>query len=112
MAGEDQYCLHKPDHQPIRGLASGLRHSDTRGSEVGEGLSDSGERLSSVERLHHRPHIQQPIRMGEKRARSKWVRTQDSRQELSACIAERGARSGTAAIPDSGAGCSEGRRGG
>lgn len=40
MAGEDQHRGHEPDHQPVCGLAAGVWHSRTRGSEVGEGLSN------------------------------------------------------------------------
>jgi hypothetical protein len=38
--------------------------------------------------IHHRAHLQQPIRAGEERARSRRVRTQNSREEISACFAE------------------------
>ena len=39
--------------------------------------------FSSIERLHHRAHVQQPIGMGEERARGGRLRTQNSREEVS-----------------------------
>jgi hypothetical protein len=57
------------------GWSSGFRHSHSRGSKIGQGLPDSGERLSSIERLHHCAHLQQPIGMGEERARGRRLRT-------------------------------------
>jgi len=50
IAGEDQHRRHESDHQSIRRLASGFRHSNARGSQVWEGLQNSGERLPSADR--------------------------------------------------------------
>jgi hypothetical protein len=61
------------------GLASEIRLRTSRGSEVGEGLPDSRERLSSAERLHLRAQLQQ--RVCEERARSRRMRTKYSRKE-------------------------------
>ena len=36
MAGEDQHCLHESDHQSVRRLVSGFRHSRLRGSKIGQ----------------------------------------------------------------------------
>ena len=47
MVGEDQHRTDESDHQPFRRLASGFRDSHARGSEIREGLSNSGERLSN-----------------------------------------------------------------
>jgi hypothetical protein len=84
MAGEDQHRRHESDHQSIRRLASGFRHLDPCGSQVGEGIPNPSERLSSAERLHHRAHLQQPIGVGEERSRGGRLRTEDSWQEISA----------------------------
>ncbi len=43
--------------------------------------------------IHRRANLQQPVRMGEERARGRRVRTQNSRKELSAFHAESRARS-------------------
>lgn len=88
IAREDQYRLHEPNHQPVRRLASGFRHSHARGPEVGKGLPNPSERLSSAQRIHRRPALQQPIRLGEERARGRGLRTQNSREEISASLAE------------------------
>ena len=84
MAGEDQHRGHESDHQPIRRLASGFRHSHARGSQIREGLPYPGERLPSAQWIHHRAHLQQSIRVGEERARSRRVRTENPRKDLSA----------------------------
>jgi hypothetical protein len=73
------------------------------GSQVGKGLPDTSECFSSVERLHHRAHLQQPIRVGEERPCGGRLRTKDSWEEISAFRAACGARSYATAIPDSGA---------
>jgi hypothetical protein len=46
-----------------------------RRSEIRQGLPYTHERLSSVERLHHCAHVQQPIGVGEERARGRRLRT-------------------------------------
>src|SRR5437763_2414373 len=38
MAGDDQHCLHEPDHRVIRRLASRLRHPDPCRTKVRQGL--------------------------------------------------------------------------
>jgi hypothetical protein len=45
MARKDQYCVHESDHPHVFRLASGFRHSHTRGSQVGEGLPNPCERF-------------------------------------------------------------------
>ena len=50
-AREDQYRLHEPNHQSVRGMASGFRHSHAPGSYVREDLPDSSERFSSAGRI-------------------------------------------------------------
>src|SRR5947209_863595 len=57
MAGTNEHCLHEPHHRVVRWLASGLRHSHARWSEVREGLPYSGERLSSAQRVCDCPHV-------------------------------------------------------
>jgi hypothetical protein len=74
-AGENQHRLHQPDHRVVRRLVSGFRHSHARRSQIGQGLPNPGERLSSTERLHHRAHLQQPIRVREERARGGRLRS-------------------------------------
>ncbi len=76
IASEDQYRRYESDHQPLRRLAPGIWHSHACGSEVREALPNSGERLSSAQRIHHRAHLQQPIRVGEERSRRRRVRPQ------------------------------------
>ena len=93
----------------VRGLASGFRHSHACGSEIRKGLPNPGECLSSAQRVRHCAHLQQPMRVGEERARG-GLRTQDSREEISAFRTEGRARSYASAIPDSGAARAEGRR--
>ena len=100
----------KPDHQPVRWLASGFWHPHSRRSEIRKGLPNPGECLSSAQRVRHCAHLQQPMRVGEERARGRGLRTQDSREEISAFRTEGRARSYASAIPDSGAARAEGRR--
>jgi len=88
MAREDQYRRHEPDHQPVCRMASGFRYSHARGSKVRKRLSNPSERVSSVERFHHRSYLQQSIRVGEERPRGRRLRTQNLRQEISPFRAE------------------------
>jgi hypothetical protein len=75
-------CLHQPDHEPVRWLAAGLRHSHACGSEIGEGLPDARKCLSSAERLHHRSYLQQPVGMSEERSRGGRLRIENSREAV------------------------------
>jgi len=84
MAREDQYSFHEPDHQPVRRLASRLRHPDPRRTKVRQGLPYTHKRLSSVERLHHRFDLQQPIGVGEERLCGGRLRNKDWWEEISA----------------------------
>jgi hypothetical protein len=59
---------HKPDHQFVRGLASEFRHSHACGSQVRKVPPNPSQRVSSVGRLHHRAHLQQPAGVGEERS--------------------------------------------
>jgi hypothetical protein len=58
------------------------------GRKSGKTLPNPSERLSSAEWIRHRAHLQQPIRMGEERARGGRLRTEDSRGKTSAFCAE------------------------
>jgi hypothetical protein len=93
------------EYRAVRRLASRLRHPDPRRTKVRQGLPYTHKRLSSVEWLHHRANLQQPIRVGEERAHGRGLRTEDSREEISAFRTEGRARSHAAAIPDSSEGC-------
>ena len=61
----------------ITGLFAGwlpgfeVRSPDPRRTKVRQGLPHTDQRLSRIERLHHRAHIQQPVRMGEERSRGR-----------------------------------------
>jgi len=105
-----QSRCYEPDHQPVRWLASGFWHPHSRRSEIRKGLPNPGECLSSAQRVRHRAHLQQPMRVGEERARGRGLRTQDSREEVSAFRTEGRARPDTSAIPVPGAARSEDRR--
>ena len=53
------------------GWLPGLWHPHPRRTKVRQGLPDSGERFSRFERLRHGAHVQQPIGVGEERARGR-----------------------------------------
>jgi enamine deaminase RidA (YjgF/YER057c/UK114 family) len=71
------------------GWLTGVRYPRSRTLQVEENLWHTHKRVPSAQRLHRRPDLQQPMRVGEERARSGRMRTQDSRQGISAIHAER-----------------------
>jgi hypothetical protein len=97
MGSSLQLGDHEPNHRAVRSLASGFRYSHARGAQVGKGLLHHRERLSSAQWIHHRAHLQQSIRVGEERARGRRLRTQDSREGVSAFRTDRRASSRWAA---------------
>ena len=66
------------------GWLPGFGIVNARGPQIGEGLPNSSERVSCLERLHHRAHVQQPIGVGEERPCGGRLRTKDSRKKISA----------------------------
>ena len=47
QASEDQHHPYEPDHQFVRRLAAGFRHSHSRGLEIGKGLRGKKHQLSA-----------------------------------------------------------------
>ncbi len=109
MAGKDQHRGDQPDHPAVLWLASGIRHPDAYRAKIGKGLSHAYQRVSSAERIRYCSDIQQPVRMGEERARGWRLRTEDPWEKISAFIAKDRAGSHAAAIPCSSTGRAEDR---